>query len=580
VTTAEPRQAPTAASREASGQVAAIVDIRTRDRMPPPPPDPRPTIHITTDLLGMTDAAIASLVRHPDTYQRRGHLGHVVRVAANETESSRLEGTPEIRAIEPATVRERLGNLANWEKWDARSKEWVSAVPPLDIIAGLLARGQWRDMRPLDMIAESPYLRPDGHVAQTAGYDGTTRCLYVPACTFPSVPQRPTRDDAVTAFASLREVLCDFPFKRDADRDVPLASLLTMIARPAILGAVPMFLFDATTRGSGKTLTADCVSVIATGRPAPRMSWPSNDEELEKVLGAYAMRGASLIVFDNVESAIRGGPLNKVLTASGDVELRVLGRSEIPSHPWRAVVIATGNNMKVAGDTERRVIKGRIEPDCENPEDRATWKHPRLLEWLTEQRPRLVVAALTILRAYAVAGWPDPLRMASFEPWSAIVPSAILWAGGGNVLNCLPTITGEGDPERQALRVILDAWERLDPPGIGITMRKVLARIYSADRAREAADAGSACPDEFDDLRESLEQLAPHRSGVGVDPARAGLLMLKLRGQWADDRQLEKADGHGGVQRWRVVKRNVKPAQAELPAVTTEPDPAEDFPRD
>lgn len=123
-----------------------------------------------------------------------------------------------------------------------------------------------------------------------------------------------------------------------------MATVLTLLARQAIRGAVPAFIFDATTRGSGKSLEADCVATIATGRGAARMGWPGKDDELEKILGAYALRGASLIVLDNLTTPFTGSPVERMLTARDTVELRIFSKSEVPMLPWRAVALATGNN--------------------------------------------------------------------------------------------------------------------------------------------------------------------------------------------------------------------------------------------
>lgn len=512
--------------------------------------DTRPTIRCSAELHQMTDAASDALRSEPDTYQRRGLLTTVVRVASDESDAERLEGTPEIRPLVAASTRDRLARVARWEKYDKRSDDWIQCLPPDAVVGPLLERGQWKGMRPLDLIVEAPFIRVDGTVAQDAGYDGPSACLYLPTAEFPRVPNAPSHEDARSALKDLQEVFVDFPFRDGGDRDVPIAALLTLIARPAIRGAVPMFGFDATTRGAGKSLLTDCIVSIATGRSAPRMSWPTQNEELEKVLGGYALRGASLINFDNVEAPICGASLNKVLTATGDVELRVLGRSEMPRMPWRAVILATGNNLSIQGDTERRILTSRLEP-CENPEERNQWKHPNLLGWIDTNRPRLVVAALTVLRAYCVAGKPDPLRLASFEPWAELVPSALLWAGGLNVLKTLPTARGELDPDRAALQAILESWPRLDPSGQGLTLRSVVSLLYSADRMRSMAERGEAAPDGFDELREALETLASGRSGAGVDVHRAGLAFRRLRGRWAGGRRLANVEGKTGA-RWRI----------------------------
>jgi hypothetical protein len=68
------------------------------------------------------------------------------------------------------------------------------------------------------------------------------------------------------------------------------------------------------------------------------------------------------------------------LTAGDTVELRVLGKSEVPTLRWRAVAMATGSNVAIAGDTSRRVLISRLESPLENPEDRygpgeMGWQH-------------------------------------------------------------------------------------------------------------------------------------------------------------------------------------------------------------
>ena len=75
----------------------------------------------------------------------------------------------------------------------------------------------------------------------------------------------------------------DFPHASPAHRAVALAGVLTIVARPAVIGSVPATLHDATTRGTGKTLESDVIHTIGTGRAAAKMGYPANDEELEKV---------------------------------------------------------------------------------------------------------------------------------------------------------------------------------------------------------------------------------------------------------------------------------------------------------
>src|SRR5262249_48959668 len=74
------------------------------------------------------------------------------------------------------------------------------------------------------------------------------------------------------------------------------------------------------------------------------------------------------------------------------------------------------------GDTARRVVPIDLESLLERPQDRKDFQHPMLLEWVRQEYPRLVSAALTVLRAYFVAGCPKQnVTYGSFEAWSDLV---------------------------------------------------------------------------------------------------------------------------------------------------------------
>ena len=151
-------------------------------------------------------------------------------------------------------------------------------------------------------------------------------------------------------------------------------------------------------------------SVIATGLEAPVTSAGSTDEELEKRLVASLLAGVSIVTLDTCSRAIGGDLLCQMLTQP-TVRLRPLGKSEAVTCPAGAFVAATGNNFVAAGDMERRTIVCKLDPKCETPETRIFDFEPVALA--KERRPGLVVAALTVLRAYHVAGRPGrPDRLA------------------------------------------------------------------------------------------------------------------------------------------------------------------------
>lgn len=537
-----------------------IRDARAAAGVPDPRVDERPEVVLGADVHRVVDELVAALAGDRELYQRDGQLVRCVRVATPEqSEHDGVSiGTPMIREVETPTLRERITRLVRCMGFDARTGDYAEKIPSQDVVAAVAQRVEWPGVAPIVGIIETPTLRPDGSILDTPGHDPATGYIYAPTRTYPAIPASPTIDDARAALGALTEPFRQFPFQAHVEIAVPIAAVLTMIARPAIRGAVPGFVFDASTRGSGKTLLARAVSMLAHGRECALMSWPGDEIELEKVLGSYARQGANVIAFDNLTQRFGGGPIDKVLTCADRVELRVLGVSEIPALAWRAVILAGGNNFELAPDTSRRVLLARIEPPVENPEERTGWAIPDLVAWCDEHHARIVVEALTMLRAYVLAGrpqrfvldtcglWqPKPMRpWGSYEAWSGLVASAIHWASDGTVdpMGCRPTVRGDEDDSTAALRALIEVWGRFAPKGISAA--GALNRLYTS--------AGLPAPDEWGQLRDAIETMSPPRQGQRTpDAGRLGRELAKARRRIIGSKFLDTVKVHG-VRVWSV----------------------------
>jgi hypothetical protein len=536
--------------------------------------DPRPVILISTELHFNVDKSVEVLKEDPHLYQRDGKLSHVTCVTREQSGRSPsvpsddgtqkhalVEGSPQISETSIATLRERLTRYARYQKWNERLGDYKGSLPTDHIVAATHARGEWPSVRPLVGITETPTLRPDGSVVQDAGYDAATGYLYQPSEVFPRVPESPSQTDAVKALRDLLEIFVDFPYvkeKEQAHRAVPVAAILTLVARPAIQGATPAFVFDASTRGSGKTLQTDAIAMVVSGRPMPRMNYPHQEEELEKVLASYALRGAQFFSLDNVTRPFGGGALDRVITARDTVDLRVLGRSEVPTLSWRAVVMATGNNMSIYQDTARRVLLARLEPDDAQPEKRTVFTHSDLPAWTKRERARLVTAALTILRGYFVAGRPlqECDRWGSFEEWSRLIPQAIVWAGGANPMLARPESDSEVDGETGAMRVFMTEMVRLVPdllqPGVRFKVSTVIEMLFRAPRRTEN---GVTVADGFDELRDAIRDICNPKHGNAPDARQLGKRLTRYRGRIIDGMKLDLCLGMGGVAQWSITKK-------------------------
>ncbi|MCP5017101.1 MAG: ATPase, partial [Ketobacter sp.] len=259
----------------------------------------------------------------------------------------------------------------------------------------LLARGRWPELPTLAGVVECPVLRPGGSVLQRPGYDAESGLLYLPSGSFLEVPAAPDRGAALDALAQLREAVRDFPFATEAHRAAWLCALLTPLARAAFSGPSPLNLIDGNVRGCGKSLLADVCAVLLTGRPAARMSVPGPEAELRKAITSLALEAERTVLLDNVAGVLGSPTLDRALTAEVWRD-RVLGASRQVALPLAITWYATGNNVSLAGDTARRCLHIRLHSSLARPEKRAGFRHPRLLDWLARERPRLLPAALTM----------------------------------------------------------------------------------------------------------------------------------------------------------------------------------------
>lgn len=507
------------------------------DEGPPYEPDERPVIRTSSPLGEQGDVGIQALGNESNLYQQSGYLVRVVRVDPSEATPQRPDGSPEIRRAETETVRELLSRHAHFERFDKSEKQWVPTHPPKDVAAAIRKRGEYPGIRPLDAIIESPTLRPDGSLLDRPGYDAPTRVLLLPGADFPKIRDEPQIEHARKALAALVEPFKEFPWARSEAMYVPVAAILTLAGRTAIQGSVPAVVFDSSVAGAGKTLLSGTVTASYTGRWAEGNTFPDDPVEMEKSLGGEAMSGASLVDFDNVEGLVESAPLLKVLTARDRTRLRVMGSNIKISVRWRALIILGGVNIVLGRQMSRRSIVARLEPTQERPEEREGFKLD-LARWAPANRQRLCVAALTLLRAYVVAGRPDPgvRLLGSFEEWTALVARAIVWAGGLDVTRCRPsTSQGGDDPETEALRVILPRWQALTRAhGVelaGMTCGEMLKVLYPGGRRPR----GDEAPDGHDELRDAIEAITVGRSPRGSSSPTAASLGYRLRaikGRW------------------------------------------------
>jgi hypothetical protein len=148
------------------------------------------------------------------------------------------------------------------------------------------------------------------------------------------------------------------------------------------------------------------------------------------------------------------------LTAE-EISERIMASHAKRTAPVEAVFFGSGNNMLFVGDMARRVVLIDLAPTQERPDERDDFTHPDLLEWVMEQRPRLVRAALTIIKAYLDAGSPKQTGLnpfGSYEPWSNLIRHSLVWVGQTDPCEGRHRIEAEHNPRYEQQKVVLSAW--------------------------------------------------------------------------------------------------------------------------
>ncbi len=495
-------------------------------------------IVVGTDEGRVIEEVIAALASQKNVYERGGNLVHIVRGSKPPKGISRSEESPRIVPMKFPRIRELLADAREWYQ-PSGDGDRDRCHPPEWVVKAVDARGRWPGVQRLEAVVESPVLRADGTVLQQPGYDSDTGIFFQPQCQFPSIPAKPTHYDAVHARDQLLEVVEDFPFADDSHRAAWVAGVLTPMSRYAYSGPSPAFLNDANIRGCGKSLLTDATSIIATGREMARMTLPRDDDELRKRITAMAMVGEPLILIDNIVGTFGSPSLDAALIATTWSD-RILGQTAMTTLPLYAVWYATGNNVVLAADTSRRVVHIRLESPEESPEERTGFHHDDLLGWVRQERPRLTVAAATILAAYCHAGRPDMnlTPWGSFEGWSDLVRQAVVWVGLPDPGSSRTNLTSQSDREAVALRQLIAGWEEIDPSASGMTVASVV---------RELAEN----PDQYEGLRSALYELAPPRDGKNLNPRSIGMKLHHLRQRVVGGKFLDRRTTNVGAM-WSV----------------------------
>ncbi|NMG32137.1 hypothetical protein, partial [Aromatoleum evansii] len=444
-----------------------------------------------------------------------------------------------------------LSALINFERLSQRNHNWYAVDCPLDLAKRVLAMRGSYGLPKLRAVLTAPVLTLDVRVLDRDGHDPQTGLLLIlnePEQA--AIPLHPGVEQLCAAIDALWYPFKDFPFVGPIDRGVMLAALLTATLR-AVLPTAPGFLFTAPSAGSGKSLLATCLSILAGADPASLMPPTLEEEELRKRLLAALREGKPALVFDNIAGQLDSAALCAYLTAReyGD---RVLGASVTISVPATGLFLATGNNVALVGDLNRRLLTCRIDPHSDKPYRRAFALDPE--RYVRDHRQALVRHALVLVRGYLSTGTPvTPDRTASFEDWSDLVRQTVLWVGRQGLLDvadpCDAIDTSyEEDPETRKLGGLLSCWHAIfgdKPKSVAEAITLATDPVVSG-RVSSDSDRGR--------LQDVLMEIAGEHGRI--NSRRLGRWIERMAGRICEGLRIERGGRANGVSKWRV-----KPAE-------------------
>ena len=439
----------------------------------------RPIIRIKAgqrkEITDQAEDAILKVDNNGGLYQRGGLI---VRVGYEKTKTWD-EKDIETQAIVECGghyLKETIGSFCTFTKYDGRSKRDVASDPPEWISDTLKQRRELLRLPVLNGVSNCPILRANGELITEPGYHAGTGLYYDPRGTrFSNIARAPSKEDAQRALDRIKKLFRTFPFigtkGNNPNLSVALSYLLTAVARRA-LDFVILHAFDAPIAGSGKSMISDIVALITTGDRAAVIAHTEDQAEFNKLFDAIQMKGLSLIPIDNCEGPLGGTKLNQAITQTS-IDCRILGKSETVRVRSLATISANGNNLVLEGDLTRRAACGRMDAGCERPELLKFDYSP--LKDATENRAELITAALTVLRAYHVAGRPVREILQGFEEWSILIRGTLIWLGEADPLETMSEIR-KNDPKQSGLRTIMCQWAEHWPPEVPVTAAEMIKK--------------------------------------------------------------------------------------------------------
>jgi putative DNA primase/helicase len=507
----------------------------------------------------MVERTEKALVRAgAEIYQNLDRLVRPVRVkvlAAPPAGSTKTRTTTvaTLAKISEPWLKSATTRYVDFFEWKREQRAGIG-VPP-DVAKAMLSRfGLW-EFPTVTGVITSPTLRPDGTILAKEGWDSETGLLlFGPLPVMPLIADEPTKDDARKAIAILDSLLTEFPFVDRGSRSASLSALITPVVRGA-LKCVPGHSTSSPEPGTGKSYLGDLASGIASGDAMPILG-TGKGEELDKRIDAQVLAGIPLWCLDNVTTPIGGDAICQAIERPL-YGARILSKSEVKTVRNTWSIFINGNALKIKNDATRRILRISLDAKQEKPEYRKFKSNPYLD--VLRDRGRYLWAALTVVRAYIVAGKPNRLPWIGepFSAWSDLVRSALVWLDYEDPF-VTTEATRDNDPDRQSRAAMLQS--------ILLAYGDDVKQARTANEMIEDGKRGSILPigatstmeaRDLDNAKCLMVAIEDYLGGRGINAQHLGNKFGKDQGRITDGLKLcTSYDKKNKVNFWYVEKVN------------------------
>lgn len=418
-------------------------------------------------------------------------------------------------------------------------------------IRAWMQRGSWPTVRPIDCIVRTPFIRRDGTLCQAAGYDAESRIVMSPSIDWGHIDDSPTLANVEASVALINDLISGFEFDGPQSRAAVWSAILCLL-QPE-LWPIPMHVFDATSKGSGKSLLSGLCASIGVGVPVG-VGGSTESEEFNKTLTSCLLRGARVKVFDNARGAGTFGTamLASYLTSPrGGYSFRILGKTEERTVVPRTAIFVSGNNTTLDEDLGRRSILCRQQPNVVDPSARTGFKHD--LIGGEHMRPdvlrELVRAALTVVLWHVKAGRPAMQlpAMGSYDAYTQCVREPLVMVGIGDSFRKIESLESKTVDPRMVAETFYSLW--LGRPKRASEISGEISRAVNNSRRAKSGD----------DRREALLLLGAaladirgKRSAAELTSVDVGRALTKCRDSVTESGVVRKLQSRGSLVSWCV----------------------------